>query len=88
MKVGIAGMGAIGLKVAQALDRGDIPGFSLAGFCARTDVRGAEFNATLSSPVAQYALRTSPTTASLFLRACRRECLKTSRALFWQQAKP
>ena len=32
MKVGIAGMGAIGLKVAQALDRGDIPGFSLAGF--------------------------------------------------------
>lgn len=56
MKVGIAGMGAIGLKVAQALDRGDIPGFSLAGFCARTDVRGAEFNATLSSPVAQYAL--------------------------------
>jgi aspartate dehydrogenase len=56
MKVGIAGMGAIGLKVAQALDRGEIPGFSLAGFCARNDARGAEFNAMLSSPVAQYPM--------------------------------
>ena len=41
MKIGIAGMGAIGLRVAQELDRGGIPGCTLAGFSARNAARGA-----------------------------------------------
>lgn len=55
MKIGIAGTGAIGLKVAQYLDGGKIPGHVLAGFCARNDQRAAEFNATLLTPVSHYA---------------------------------
>lgn len=56
MKVGIAGMGAIGLTVAMALDRGEVPGMALAGFCASTKTRGAELNLMLTKPVATYDL--------------------------------
>ncbi len=56
MKIGIAGLGAIGLHVAQELDRGGIPGCELAGICARNDDRAAEANATLSTPVPNYPL--------------------------------
>jgi aspartate dehydrogenase len=56
MKIGIAGMGAIGLRVAQELDRGGIPGCELAGICARNADRAAEANATLSQPVPVYDL--------------------------------
>jgi aspartate dehydrogenase len=56
MKVGIAGMGAIGLRVAQELDRGGIPGCTLAGICARNADRAAEANASLSAPAPVYAL--------------------------------
>jgi len=56
MKIGIAGLGAIGLKVALSLDRGEILGFSLAGFSARTQERATEFNSMLKSPVPQYEL--------------------------------
>lgn len=56
MKVGIAGMGAIGLRVAQELDQGGIPGFTLAGFSARTAERAAELNAKLARPVPHYDL--------------------------------
>lgn len=56
MKIGIAGMGAIGLRVAQELDRGGIPGCTLAGICARNADRAAEANAILSSPAPVYAL--------------------------------
>ncbi|MDV7145230.1 aspartate dehydrogenase [Tropicimonas sp. TH_r6] len=52
MKVGIAGMGAIGLNVAGALDRDEIPGCTLAGFAARSQARADAFNATLARPVA------------------------------------
>ena len=45
MKIGIAGMGAIGMRVAQELDRGGIKGCTLAGFSARTAERAAEFHA-------------------------------------------
>lgn len=51
MKIGIAGMGAIGLRVAQELDRGGIPGCTLAGLSARNAARGAEANAQLTHPV-------------------------------------
>lgn len=54
MKIGLAGTGAIGFKVAQYLDRGEIPGHVLAGFCARTDAGAANFNATLTSSVPRY----------------------------------
>ncbi|MFY9210665.1 MAG: aspartate dehydrogenase [Aestuariivita sp.] len=56
MKIGIAGMGAIGLRVAQELDRGGIRGCELAGICARNADRAAEANATLSKPAPVYAL--------------------------------
>jgi aspartate dehydrogenase len=41
--VAIAGLGAIGLKVAHALDRGDLPGLSLVAVAAR-DAAKAERN--------------------------------------------
>ncbi|SLN69918.1 L-aspartate dehydrogenase [Roseovarius albus] len=48
--IGIAGTGAIGAKVARALDQGDIPGFHLAGVAASSQARSDELNATLSKP--------------------------------------
>lgn len=54
MKIGIAGMGAVGLTVAMALDRGALPGQEFAGFCARSEARGAELNQTLATPVPIY----------------------------------
>ncbi|WP_120499100.1 aspartate dehydrogenase [Roseovarius sp. EL26] len=50
-KIGIAGTGAIGTTVAQALSRGDIPGFKLAGIAASSQARSDALNATLSTPV-------------------------------------
>ena len=54
MKIGIAGIGAVGLNVALSLDRQEIPGFQLAGFSARSKERAAEFNEVLSLPVPYY----------------------------------
>jgi aspartate dehydrogenase len=56
MKIGIAGLGAIGLHVAQELDRGGIPGCELGGISARNADRAAEANATLSKPTPVYSL--------------------------------
>lgn len=56
MKIGIAGMGAVGLRVAQELDQGGIPGCTLAGFSARNDERALELNKHLSAAVPHYAL--------------------------------
>lgn len=56
MKIGIAGMGAVGLRVAQELDRGGIPGCTLAGFSARNAERAAQFNEHLATAVPHYAL--------------------------------
>jgi len=54
MKIGIAGIGAIGLNVALSLDRQEIPGFQLAGFSARSKDRAAQFNDMLSLPIKHY----------------------------------
>jgi aspartate dehydrogenase len=35
-KVGVAGLGAVGLEVARALDRGRIPGLQLSAVCSRS----------------------------------------------------
>lgn len=51
MRIGIAGIGAIGSRVAHALDRGDVFGCELAAISARNQNRGAEFNATLQRSV-------------------------------------
>lgn len=56
MKVGIAGMGAIGLRVAQELQAGDIPGCMLAGFSARNARRATEANAQLAHPAEHLSL--------------------------------
>jgi len=56
MKVGIAGMGAIGLRVAEALDQGQIDGAFLSGFSARNDERAQELNKHLSKAVPHYTL--------------------------------
>ena len=36
LTVGVAGLGAIGLQVAKALDSGSIPGLRLVGVCSRS----------------------------------------------------
>lgn len=56
MKVGIAGMGAIGLRVAQELQAGGIPGCALAGFSARNARRATEANAQLAHPAEHLSL--------------------------------
>lgn len=56
MKIGIAGMGAIGLRVAKELDQGGIPGCTLACFSARNAARAAELNGRLSTIVPHYNL--------------------------------
>ncbi len=55
-KIGIAGIGAIGSRVAKALDQGEIHGAALAGISARNDTRAEELNLHLSKPVPNYAL--------------------------------
>jgi aspartate dehydrogenase len=49
-------MGAVGMRVAEELDQGGIPGASLAGFCARNDERASELNGRLSNAVPHYTL--------------------------------
>lgn len=49
-------MGAVGLRVAQALDRGVLHGCVLAGFSSRTDSRAKELNKKLSKAVPHYPL--------------------------------
>jgi len=53
MKLGIAGIGAIGSNVAKALDRGEVTGFTLTGIAARTAQRLEQLNNELNSPVPQ-----------------------------------
>lgn len=50
MKVGIAGLGAIGLKVARSIDEGAIPGLTLAAASARDRDKAARNLATFRSP--------------------------------------
>lgn len=69
MKIGVAGMGAIGLRVAQELDRGGIPGCTLAGICARNPERAAEANAQLSNPVPVHALDEIATQCDIVIEA-------------------
>lgn len=49
-------MGAIGLRVAEALDQGKINGSTLAWFSGRNDKRAEELNRHLSRAVPRYAL--------------------------------
>ncbi|MEM6609732.1 MAG: Gfo/Idh/MocA family oxidoreductase [Pseudomonadota bacterium] len=56
MKVGIAGMGAVGMRVAQELNRGGTGGLQLAGFSARNAQRAAELNGQLTAAVPYHAL--------------------------------
>ena len=51
MRIGVAGIGAVGAEVARSLDRGDVPGCRLDGVAARTFERAAELNDTLQHPV-------------------------------------
>ncbi|TWI84738.1 aspartate dehydrogenase [Roseibium hamelinense] len=51
MQIGIAGTGAVGLKVAEALAQNVIPGCELSGIAARTPERERETAAVLSAPV-------------------------------------
>ncbi|WP_164987167.1 MULTISPECIES: aspartate dehydrogenase [Mesorhizobium] len=51
IRIGIAGIGAIGSSVAHALDRGEIVECELVAISARSQNRAAEFNATLNRRV-------------------------------------
>jgi aspartate dehydrogenase len=58
MKIGIAGIGAVGAEVARSLDRDDAPKCQLAGVAARTPARVAELNRTLKQPVQAFDFAT------------------------------
>ena len=51
MRIGVAGIGAVGAEVARSLDRGDVPGCGLSGIVARTVEKAAALNETLRQPV-------------------------------------
>ena len=48
--VALAGLGAIGLRVARAIDRGAVPGFRLTAVAARDQARARERLAGLAAP--------------------------------------
>lgn len=56
LKLGIGGLGAIGLAVARRVDRGEIPGMTLAAVSARDEARARERISTLRSPPKLVAL--------------------------------
>ncbi|MCV9999481.1 aspartate dehydrogenase [Pararhizobium sp. YC-54] len=56
MKIGIAGIGAVGSAVARALDRGEIPGCELAAIAARDESRAERFISSLSGGVPHRSL--------------------------------
>lgn len=57
IKIGIAGLGAVGSAVAYALDRGEIPGCKLVAIAARDDDRAAKFVSRLSEYVPNASVR-------------------------------
>lgn len=50
MRIGVAGIGAVGAAVARALDNGEVPGCALGGLAARTSEKAAALNDTLKHP--------------------------------------
>lgn len=50
LKVGVAGLGAIGLQVARALDSESIPGMRLVGVCSRSIDKARQNVASFNSP--------------------------------------
>ena len=57
MRIGVAGIGAVGADVARSLDRGDVPGCGLSGIAARTIEKAAALNETLRQAGASARLR-------------------------------
>ena len=55
--VAIAGLGAIGMRVAEALDRDEIAGMRLVAVSARDKTRAAARVAAFSGPVNTYHRR-------------------------------
>ncbi len=55
-RVAIAGLGAIGLKVARSLDAGEIPGLVLSAVSARDEGKARDKLAALKTPVPVVAL--------------------------------
>ncbi len=65
LKVGIAGLGAIGLKVARALDEGRLPGLSLVAVSARDVEKAKTTLAGFKSPVPVVSLEDLPAKADV-----------------------
>ncbi|TCN20336.1 aspartate dehydrogenase [Sinorhizobium americanum] len=69
MKIGIAGIGAVGSSVARALDRGEIDGCALAAISARSSERAAEFNSGLTASVPNLSLEEMARECDMVLEA-------------------
>ncbi len=65
LKVAIAGLGAIGLKVARALDEGKLPGLVLAAVSARDVEKAKRTLARFKSPVPVVGLEALPAMADV-----------------------
>ena len=65
LKVAIAGLGAIGLKVARALDEGKLPGLVLAAVSARDVEKAKRTLAGFKSPVPVVGLEALPAMADV-----------------------
>jgi aspartate dehydrogenase len=51
MRIGVAGIGAVGAEVACSLDCGEVPGCKLSGIAARTTEKANALNEILKQPV-------------------------------------
>ena len=68
-KIGIAGCGTIGRRVASELDAGSIPGATLVALNSRNIHRAKEFASTLSNPVPVLALHEMAQAVDLVVEA-------------------
>ena len=81
LKLGIAGLGAIGLAVARRVEAGDVPGISLAAVSVRDEAKARKTLAAFRSPPLLASLAGLADAADVVL-----ECLPS--ALFADVAEP
>jgi aspartate dehydrogenase len=81
LRIGIAGLGAIGLAVARRIDAGDVPGIELAAAVVRDVEKGRRSTATFRAPPRITTLAGLAETADVIV-----ECLPS--ALFAAVAEP
>ena len=80
LRVGLAGLGAVGLEVAKRLIDGAVPGLTLAAVAVRDVDKARRTLPQVGDVIALRPPPRSPTTATWSSNACRRRCSARSRS--------